>query len=136
MADAPIHCSVIAPEAEVFDDRVSMVVVPAHDGEIGILANRAPLVCRLGAGLLRVKTGAEEQSWFVDGGFAQVLNNRVIVLTQKAILPERIDRAAAQAQLDQARRMKATDEVAARRKALTEASARAQLRIAVAPAGR
>lgn len=132
-ASTALRCSVITPESQIFDGAADFVVIPAHDGEIGILPNRAPLLARLGAGQMRLQaTGGGEESWFIDGGFAQVLNNRVIVLTQKAIRPEKLSRAKAAEQLDAARSMPGGDDVAARRKAALEASARAQLRLAAA----
>ncbi|GMV98845.1 MAG: hypothetical protein AMXMBFR83_31930 [Phycisphaerae bacterium] len=131
MATATLHCSVITPEAAVYEGPVESVVLPAHDGEIGILVDRAPLMCKLGAGRLRVRTaGPAEEAWFIDGGFAQVVDNRVVVLTQKAIRPDRIDRAAAQAQLAAARALPARDDAEYKRKAAAEAGARAQLRAA------
>ena len=132
MATAPaLHCSVITPETQIFDGPAEFVVIPAHDGEIGILHDRAPLLAKLGAGRMRVRAvGGGEESWFVDGGFAQVLDNRVVVLTQKAVRPDQIDPAKAAAQLAAARAMPTGDEVAFKRKAVAEASARAQLRVA------
>jgi F-type H+-transporting ATPase subunit epsilon len=130
MATTSLQCSVITPESQVYDGQVESVVMPAHDGEIGILHDRAPLVCKLGAGRLRVKAGEVQESWFIDGGFAQVLDNRVTVLTQQAIRPEQINRAEAEAMLARARQMPAGDDVAFRRKSQAEASARARLRIA------
>lgn len=126
-----LTCSVITPEAQVFDGPADAVVIPAHDGEIGILPQRAPLLAKLGAGLMRLTTpGGGHENWFIDGGFAQVVDNRVIVLTQRALRPEQIDRGRAVQQLDAARAMPAHDDVALKRKATAEASARAQLRIA------
>lgn len=128
---AKLHCSVITPEAQVYDGMAESVVLPAHDGEIGILPHRAPLLCKLGAGKLRLRpVGGAEESWFIDGGFAQVIDNRVVVLTQKAVRPAEIDRARAQILLEEARSMPATDEVDYRRKTAAEESARAQLRVA------
>ena len=129
MATRTLECSVITPEGRVFEGHVDSVVIPAHDGEIGILPDRAPLLCRLGAGRLRVSGQSKEQSWFIAAGFAQVLENQVTVLTQQAIDPDQIDRAQAEAQLAEARKMKVTDPVSDRRKARAEASARAQLRM-------
>jgi F-type H+-transporting ATPase subunit epsilon len=130
MAEQLLHCSVITPEAQVYDGDVDSVVIPAHDGEIGVLFNRAPLLCKLGAGRLRLQHAGREESWFIDGGFAQVLDNKVLVLTQQACTPDQIDRAEAEAMLELARQMHPTDDVAARKKARLEASARARLRIA------
>jgi F-type H+-transporting ATPase subunit epsilon len=126
-----LHCSVITPEARVFDGPAESVTIPAHDGEIGILPNRAPLVARLGAGRMHLRAAdGTVENWFIDSGFAQVLENRVVVLTQKAVRPEEIDTSRAAEQLAAARAMPAKDDVAFRRKAAAEASARAQLRVA------
>ena len=97
---------------------------------VGILHNRAPLVCKLGAGRMRVRHDDREDAWFIDAGFCQVLDNRVTVLTQLALKPDQIDRTEAQAMLNDARRMPVTDDVSARRKDRTLASARARLRMA------
>jgi F-type H+-transporting ATPase subunit epsilon len=126
-----LTCSVITPEAQVFDGPADFAVVPAHDGEIGILPGRAPLLARLGAGLLRLtKPGGGKENWFIAGGFVQVLDNKVIVLTQRAIRPDQIDRGRANEQLAAARAMPVPDEIAFKRKTAAEASARAQLHLA------
>ena len=83
--NSAITCTVITPERKVLEEKASQVIVPAHDGLIGILNDRAPLVCELGEGRLRIdKTGGGEVSVDISGGFAQVLNNQVTVLTEKA----------------------------------------------------
>lgn len=128
------HCSVITPERSVLECDAVFAAIPAHDGEIGILRNRGPLVCKLGIGVLRVQSPSGDQSVFVDGGFAQVIENRVSVLTQQAQLASEIDPAAAEKALAAARDMTAHDEagVDARRRALR----RARVRLALARARR
>ncbi|MFQ5495843.1 MAG: F0F1 ATP synthase subunit epsilon [Phycisphaerae bacterium] len=80
-----ILCSVITPEEQVLETTATSVVIPAHDGLIGILRNRAPLLCELGQGTLRIDTTGEgRREVSISGGFAQVLDNEVIVLTEKA----------------------------------------------------
>ena len=130
MAEKMFHCSVLTPEVQAFDGDVQSAILPAHDGQIGILFNRAPLLCRLGAGRLRLSTDVEEHDWFIDGGFAQVIDNKVTILTRRALRLEEISAVDAQACLEAALKMPATDEAAARRKAEAVASARAQLRMA------
>lgn len=125
-----LHCSVITPEQQVYEGDVESVVIPAHDGEIGILDKRAPLLCRLGAGEMRVRIGTTQQSWFINAGFAQVVENRVIVLTQQAIPREKLDRTQAAAALTAAQALKVTDDISARRKQQAETAARAQIRLA------
>src|SRR5262245_51355732 len=128
---APLHCSVITPEQRVLDTDATAVVMPAHDGLVGILHNRAPLLTELGTGVLRVDTAGEgTREFYVDGGFAQVLNNDVTILTERAAAAENISSADAQKALQAAEAMPAHDEVstAARRRAIERA--RAQLAIA------
>lgn len=92
MSAAPrqVHLIVITPERQVLERRVLAVVLPAHDGELGVLYDRAPLVCELGIGQLRYTDAAGRARLFIDGGFAQVLDNRVIVLTPRAVPVEQI----------------------------------------------
>lgn len=131
MATKALHCSVITPEQQVYEGDVDMVVIPAHDGEIGILVDRAPLLCKLGAGQMRVRHGTDEQRWFIDTGFAQVIDNTVIVLTQEAIPTSDLTRAEAEKRLAEAREIQATDDISARRREQAESSARAQMRLAM-----
>ncbi len=125
--DGPIECSVITPEEKVLEARVSSVVIPAHDGQIGVLKNRAPLLCELGIGVLRV----DSERYYVDGGFAQVLDNRVTILTERAAAAGQIDRAEAAKALSQAEQMSGTDQRS--RDARGKAIARAKVRLKLAP---
>jgi F-type H+-transporting ATPase subunit epsilon len=85
-----IHLLVITPERQVLEQPVDAVVIPAHDGELGVLRNRAALMCELGIGQLRYTAAGRTQRMFVDGGFAQVLDNRVTVLTNRALPHEAV----------------------------------------------
>lgn len=76
--------SVISPERTVYEGTADMVVAPAWDGEIGILRGHAPLVILLGEGELRVQTGGSVQRFHVAGGFMQVAENVVTVLSESA----------------------------------------------------
>lgn len=76
--------SVISPERTVFEGQADMVVAPAWDGEIGILRGHAPLVILLGDGELRVQGPGGEQRFHVAGGFMQVAENVVTVLSERA----------------------------------------------------
>lgn len=129
MSDQTLRCTVITPEAEVYDGPARSVVIPAHDGQIGILVNRAPLLCKLGFGRLSIRRRGTETSWYIDAGFAQVLDNHVTILTQRALRSEEIDRSATEAALEEARRLPVSDDTSARRKEQAVARARAQLRM-------
>src|SRR5260370_16778684 len=76
--------SVISPERAVLESEATFAAVPAHDGELGILHNRAPMLYRLGAGLLRLDTPPGKRALFVAGGFAQMGENPLTILTEAA----------------------------------------------------
>lgn len=79
-----ITCSLITPEQAVFEKEASYINLPAHDGQMGFMANRAPLLVKLGEGLLTV-TGSEGQTKMrISGGFAQMKGNTLAILTDKA----------------------------------------------------
>lgn len=80
-----VRCVIVTPERAVLDAIAEMVILPMFDGELGVLAGRAPLVGRLGPGELRLRTGNNVARFFVDGGFAQVRANTVTVLTPRAV---------------------------------------------------
>ena len=117
------HVSVVTPERAVLESEARFVAFPAHDGEIGILRGRAPLLCRLGIGELRVKTEAGTQALFIDGGFAQMVDDRLTILTEDARELGELKPEEAREALSAAREMDVTDERSfeARQRALERA---------------
>lgn len=79
-----LQVSLISPEATLFEGSATGVVAPAFDGEVGILTGHAPMITALGRGLLRVHGDAGEQRFTIAGGFLQVVDNHVRVVTEKA----------------------------------------------------
>jgi len=80
-----IRLIVVTPERKMLDEQTSSVVFAAHDGEVGILPLRAPLLCELGVGQLRYEAGGATHRLYIEGGFAEVASNTVTVLTQRAL---------------------------------------------------
>jgi F-type H+-transporting ATPase subunit epsilon len=74
--------TVISPEAVLFEGETDSVVVPAFDGEVGILTGHAPMMTLLGKGTLRI--GGGELRFAIEGGFLQVVDNQVRVVTERA----------------------------------------------------
>ena len=97
-----LNCIVVTPEETAVEAVVESVVVPLIDGEMGILPNHAAMIGRLGAGELRLRTGDQLERFFLEGGFIQVADNTVSVLTGRAIPVEQLDAAAAEGQLESA----------------------------------
>jgi F-type H+-transporting ATPase subunit epsilon len=76
--------SVISPEAVLFEGTTDSVVAPAFDGEVGILTGHAPMVTLLGDGELRLGAAGSGQRFKVSGGFLQVVDDVVRVVTEHA----------------------------------------------------
>jgi len=104
------QCSVVTPERAVLECEAKFVALPAWDGEVGILRNRGPLLCRLGIGSLRIETPTENHVMFVDGGFAEMAENKLTVLTSAARLPEELNREEIARSAEAARGMEVRDD--------------------------
>ena len=76
--------SVISPEELLFEVSADSIVAPAFDGEVGILTGHAPMMTLLGRGELRIGTGAGAKRFAIEGGFLQVVDDQVRVVTEKA----------------------------------------------------
>lgn len=87
----PLHCTVVTPERKMFEAEAEKITVPAHDGEIGILPRHARLLAKLGIGVLRVTVEGKDQEFFVEGGFVQVADDKVTILTDAASSMQEID---------------------------------------------
>ena len=73
---------VISPEAALYEGEASSVVAPAFDGDVGILTGHAPMMTLLGKGELVVSGAGEPRRFSIEGGFLQVLNNEVRIVTE------------------------------------------------------
>ena len=97
------RCVVVTPDQQTLDETVDQAVIPAHEGLIGILTDRAPLLVKLAAGPLRVDmAGGQSRTYFIDGGIAQMKSNNLTILTNEATLPQDIDAEAARAEFAEA----------------------------------
>jgi F-type H+-transporting ATPase subunit epsilon len=125
-----MQCIVVTPETTVLDAPADFVALPLFDGECGIAANHSPLIGRLGYGELRIRRGTNTERIYVDGGFVQVADNVVSVLTHRAVPASALDTAAATEQLSTALARKAAgpEELAIRERLISQA--RGQLRVA------
>jgi F-type H+-transporting ATPase subunit epsilon len=103
MAGQSLRLVLVTPETTVFDEPVAALRFPLHDGQIGILPGRAPMIGRLGYGELKLtRLDGGEASYFVDGGFVQVKAQAVTILTDRALSRDEINAAEAAEKLQQA----------------------------------
>jgi len=81
---AALQVSVISPEQVLYEGTASSVTAPAFDGEVGILPMHAPLMTLLGTGTLQVQSNDGLKRFRVSGGFLQVVDDTVRVVTEEA----------------------------------------------------
>jgi F0F1-type ATP synthase epsilon subunit len=92
-AQDTFDCVVIGPAGKLLDCKTSSVVFPAHDGQVGVWRNHAPMFCQLGLGVVQVKRltsdieKSEDMFLLVDGGFAVVCSNLLKVVSYDVIFP-------------------------------------------------
>jgi F-type H+-transporting ATPase subunit epsilon len=123
------QCTIVTPEAQPFNAAVTSVVLPAHDGQLGLLTNRAPILVRLGAGNLKIETTGKEVNYYVQGGVAQMKDNKLTVLTHEAVPASEINAEAARTELANAEKLPA--ENPAQRETRSNAIRRAQAKLDV-----
>jgi F0F1-type ATP synthase epsilon subunit len=98
MADSEqkiFHCDLIDPTGKLLECETTSVVLPAHDGQRGILYDHMPMLCQLGLGIMKVTVasageheeaaGVADVTFFIDGGFALVAANSVMVVAREAL---------------------------------------------------
>ncbi|HEU0242820.1 MAG TPA: F0F1 ATP synthase subunit epsilon [Candidatus Limnocylindrales bacterium] len=87
----PLHLEIVTPERLAYEDEVDMVLVPGIEGELGILPHHTPLVSLLGVGELKIRKGADEETFAIAGGFLQVRPDKVVVMAETAEIDSDID---------------------------------------------
>jgi F-type H+-transporting ATPase subunit epsilon len=88
----PLTVDIVSPERVLYTGEADMVVCRTSEGEIAFLPGHVPFLGALGIGVVRsLLPERGEQAAAVHGGFVEVANDRVIVLSDVAELAERID---------------------------------------------
>lgn len=81
----PVDLEIVSPEKLLLSKPVDMVVIPAAEGEMGVLMEHAPMIVLLKAGTIRLYQGTTvTEQLYVTGGFAEVTPTRVTVLANEA----------------------------------------------------
>jgi F-type H+-transporting ATPase subunit epsilon len=95
-----MRCIVVTPEKTVLSQEVTFVVLPLVDGEWGVMPNHAPLIGRLGTGELRLTDMDGQQTYYyVEGGFAEIHDNTISLLTMCSYPAQELDLGKAEAEL-------------------------------------
>lgn len=83
-AGGALRVAVLSPEQTVYEGEATQVIAPAWNGMLGILRGHAPMMALLGQGELRIDHGGTSSRFRVSGGFLQVVDNVVTVLSEQA----------------------------------------------------
>ena len=97
------HCSIVTPSKAAFEGEVTYATFQAWDGQQGVLGLRSPLLTKLGVGSVRLDVaGGTSRRFLLCGGFAQMHEDALTLLTDRAIPAEEISLADAEAELKKA----------------------------------
>ncbi len=100
---AEFQLELVSADRMVWSGEATMVITRTIEGEVGILANHAPLLGVLAPGTVEIRTvDSSPMIAFVDGGFLSVANNRISVLAERAEIADEIDLSDAQRELEEA----------------------------------
>ena len=105
----PIRCEIVSQDRLVYEGDADIVIVPGSLGEMGILAGHAPLLSTLDMGVIRVKSGDQEEVFTVTGGFVEVQPNIVTIMADAAENVEEIDIKRAEEAMERANNLLADD---------------------------
>ena len=132
--ESTFEVEVLTPEGEVFNGEVRQVSTRTAGGEIGILANHAPLLAALRPAELRLHVSDSETLRYAQAhGWLQVFGNRARLLVEEAIAPEDLDPGTLKDQLSDAeQRLSEADEGSAARSRAEKDQERSEAFLAIA----
>ncbi len=100
---ATFDLELVSPERLLLSRPVEMAVIPAVEGDMGVLPNHAPMIVALKGGVIRVTEGGREsEALFIMGGFAEITPSRVTVLADEATPLASLSRTAAAQRVSEA----------------------------------
>lgn len=91
MENLMLNLHIVTPSRKVLSTTCENVVLPGFDGDMGILSAHAPLVNKLGAGVVVIHGGAEASRLAIAGGVLEISNDEVTVLADEAIFPSEVN---------------------------------------------
>ena len=90
----PVNLEIVSPERLLLSRPVDMVVIPASEGDMGVLEGHAPMIVMLRGGVIALYEGEQiTDQMYVAGGFAEVTPERCTVLASEVLAPSDLSRA-------------------------------------------
>ena len=125
-----INCIVVTPAETAVETEASSITLPLFDGDKGVMADHAPMIGRLGNGELRLEGTEGGSRFYIEGGFVQVLDNTVSILTNRVVAVENLDSSALEQELGDALAMPGNNDAELDLRERASDAVRAQLRVA------
>lgn len=98
---ARLTVEIVTPEKRILTTEADEIIVPGAEGLFGVRPGHTPYLALMSAGVVTV-VGDQAGKWFVTGGFAEVSDDKVMVLADRAEAVADIDVAAAERRLEEA----------------------------------
>jgi F-type H+-transporting ATPase subunit epsilon len=137
MADKALTLELVTPEKVAWSAPADFVVLPAANGEMGVLPGHMPFLVQLGAGEVRIKEGEQTKRFAVSGGFAEIKDNVISLFAETAEAADQINAERARQSLEKAKAESTKSNLDPMKLAEIEAAVRrAQIRLRVARHGK
>lgn len=127
VAEHKIEVHLVTPERELYSGSADLLIARTTEGDLGVMANHAPLLGALAIGPLTIVDGNDRTRVVIDGGFLHVKDNRVDVLAEHAELGQEVDVEASRRRADELRSRLGEDASEEERDELRRAETRAAL---------
>ena len=115
-----LKLEIISPKEKVFSTEAKQVVLPTESGEIGLLTGHIPLVTQLKLGTLKVINESIQEAFAIQGGFAQLVSDKISILTDEAIAASDLEASAIEASINAVEKQLASAESALEKESLTK----------------
>ena len=94
----------VSPDQLLMSVEADSVAMPGMEGDFGVLPGHAPFISALRAGIITVEGSSEGvEQVYIDGGFAEVVADRLTVLAEEAVLVDKMDRANIEQRMQEAK---------------------------------
>ena len=115
-----LKLEIISPKEKVFSTEAKQVVLPTESGEIGLLTGHIPLVTQLKLGALKVINESSQEAFAIQGGFAQLVSDKISILTDEAIATSDLEASAIEASINAVEKQLASAESASEKESLAK----------------
>ena len=115
-----LKLEIISPKEKVFSTEAKQVILPTESGEIGLLTGHIPLVTQLKLGALKVINESSLEAFAIQGGFAQLVSDKISILTDEAIAVSDLEASAIEASINGLEKQLANAESVSEKESLTK----------------